>query len=189
MSNYTEFYTASDVSVFLENPDGGSPVQLDTLMTVGWQERLSSGAVFGLGEQRFGFVNAGNVHINGVLELNFTHHNYLRYVLQSLFDGTAKSTQQLLSDMNNLDFLEAAEAANELSRNEDVETRGGSGIQSLPEGFDIRVVLNNGSLYHKDNDKQFLIRGCKIDSAQVSVSTTISGHLSHSYTFIGREMK
>jgi hypothetical protein len=188
MSNYTEFYTSSDVSVFLENPHGGSPVQLDTLMTVGWQERLSSGAIFGLGEQRFGFVNAGNVHINGVLELNFTHHNYLKHVLKSLFDGTAKSVEQMLADFTAADLSTASNAAMELSRLGDSAPSKGSGIQALPEGFDIRVVFNNGSLYHMDNDKQFLIKGCKIDSAQVNVSTSISGHVSHSYTFIGREV-
>ena len=87
---------------------------------------------------------------------------------------------------NNMSTQDAAIFRDNIQKSRIAETQ--SGIQTFPEGWSLRVVFNNGNLYHDDIDKSFLIKGCKIVSSQMHVSTSKPGQVSQLYSFLAREV-
>lgn len=187
MSAYTNYYTSSDVSVFIENGVSGQSVNIDTVAGIGWMEGLNTGPVSGLGEERFGFLNSGNVILNGALQINLTHHNYLKCVLETVMTESIPSALSVGEAFNMLSLDQLQEDVKK-RRAQALVTGSKAGIQHYPQGFNVRVVFNNGNIYHDDNNKTFLLKKCKIVSSSVMTSVTDDSQVVHEYKFIGREV-
>jgi len=190
MSAYTNYYTASDTSVFIEHPNSPNVVMIDTLAGVGWVEALTSSPINGLGEQRYGFINSGNVLVNGAIHLNFTHQHYMQCILEEVSLSIIEqglTTEEIFSNMS-LEGLDQEVRKRKLREAKQIASESKKGIQSFPEDFNIRVVFNNGNIYHDDSNKTFLIKGCKIVSSGMSPSIADDGQLIQEYKFIGREV-
>lgn len=193
MSNYTKYYTSSNVAVYLESPAAAisskyPSVLLDTLNSIGWNESLTSAPTYQIGNQLFAFTNEGNVLVTGILELNFTHDDYLRHVISTVFDISVPTQEELINKFLFGTPSEAAGAANVNLSEASTQTLL-SGIQSYSEGFNIRVVFNNGSHYHSDEDKSFLIENVKIISASMNPSVSNSGQIIHAFQFIAQQVR
>jgi len=176
MSAYTNYYTSADTSVFIENGQTGSSVMIDTLAGIGWMEGLTSGPVSGLGESRFGFINSGNVLTNGMIQLNFTHQNYLQCILEYVMISQIEPGLSVEEAFNSLSL----EYLQEDIRNRKalaIAKESKQGIQSFPQGFNIRVVFNNGNLYHDDINRTFLLKQCKIVASGMSPTVADDGQL------------
>lgn len=116
---YEKYYSSSDCTVFIESPYGLSePVLLDKLKTVAYSESLSSQPVYGIGESRYGFLSQGNLIVNGILELNWTHPNYLFIALRYIATGGSSAligkdiSEASISEVLNLTNTQFQEASN-----------------------------------------------------------------------------
>lgn len=187
--SYQQYYTSSDVFVFLINPTSNKVIQLDQLSGIGWSEGLTSSPFYGLGQQVCGFINEGNLEVFGSLELNFTHDDYLRTALNYIMPN-APSTYKEDSDIQNslnMSMQETQAVFNDVKRARAAKLKV-SGILNLPEGFKIQVVFNNSNLYSNDTNKVFTIHGSKIVGQQMMVSTTTDGQIIHSFKFLAKEV-
>lgn len=205
MSNYTQFYTSADVSVFMEDSAGtGSQqdepqVMIDTALSVGWSETLSSFGVYGIGEQRFGFLSKGNLMVQGALEISFTHDEYIKTIIDSVKSGPMAdlaSEEDLVNLLEDSSFADMQTGQYRLKKrlfdklNTSLSaTAPGTGIQDLQSGWDLRVVFNNSNHHHLDENKQFLIKDCTIVGSTIQVATGSSGQISQIYSFVAREVK
>ena len=204
MSAYTNYYTTSDVSVFIEDSGSGNAVSLnpqvmlDTALSIAWTEQLDSSVIYGIGEQRYGFINSGNVLVSGLIELSFTHDEYLKTVLDSVVSEAKSLTQeQILNRFLKASVSEVAngkldvdiENFNNFNSINQHNTSRTTGIQNFPQGWNIRVIFNNGNFNHQDENKQFLIKGCKIIGSSLEASTAQAGHISQVYRFLAREIR
>lgn len=186
MSEYSRYYTSSDVTVYIEGPR--NIVMLDTLHTVGWKDNTTAGPIYGVGNSYFGFSNVGNVLVNGVLEINFTHDEYLKTILDYVNGNNPKyGNVDLRKDFNNMSTQQLLEYKAEKLR-ENKSNNVSTGILTYPQ-FNIRVVFNNGSLYHGDQNKEFYIRGCKIVSSTMHTGASSPGQVVQTFSFISNHTK
>lgn len=191
MSKYQQYYTSSDCTVFVEDGQGkAQPVLLDKLRTVAFSERLTSEPVYGIGNSRYGFVSQGNLIINGVLEFNFSHPNYLAQTLAFI----EKGGQETADFQEDLDFTalslqsdeQLTQAKQKLARK--IQRKYANSIHKYPQNFTLRIVLNNGFMYKEDKDKVFLLRGVKILGNELPISTSSDDPLVQAYAFVAREV-
>jgi hypothetical protein len=193
MSVYSNYYSAADVTAFIEGTSEGGIVMLDKLKSVGFSESISSGPIYGVGNPKFGFVNTGNLFINGFLDFNFIHPNYLKNAILiakpphklDLDNSNIKSkfTSASHTELNNaVNLIKNAQAAIANS------PPSATGIDTFPENFNIRIVFNNGNLYYGDTPKTYIIRGVKIVGSQLSSSVTMDGAISILYKFLARDL-
>ena len=196
MSSYSKFYTSSDVTVFIEQTENGGSIpqlHLDTTMTVGWQENLDSSQVYGIGDQFYGFISAGNLFVGGMIEINFTHENYMKYSIDAVMTDSVpdKTDEQMTKSFFSvpIDLIEEARAENNalIKKRRTANLKSG-GIQSYKQGWDLRIMMNNGNFTHNDAPKQFLLKGCKIVSSSLNTSTSSEGQISQVFQFIAREV-
>ena len=188
MSDYTQYYTAADVYVIIEHPQGiTEPVLIDTLSSFVYAEKLTSAQVFGLNNPLYGFINSGNVIVNGVLELNFTDELYLKCALEdvmiqsSQFEGI--TTEDVFSSKNTDMVSQYA-----LSVKKERKFSDAAGILSYPQNFNLRVVFNNGNIYHGDINKDIVLTGCKIVGTQQVAATSSPGQVAQQFNFIASEV-
>ncbi len=194
MPAYEKYYTSSDCTVFIEHAEGlTEPVLLDKLATVGFKEDLNSQPVYGIGNSKFGFLSQGNLIINGVLQFNFVHPNYLYTTLKYLQDG-GKVVEEGISAETLESF--AAKQSEELRANRAAlkealkknNLKFGLSILDYPSNFNIRIVFNNGFLYDSDTDKVVLLKGVKITGKQQSVASASDDPIDQTYMFLAREI-
>lgn len=189
MTIYQQFYSSSDVYAFIENRKTGAQVQIDTLSSIGWNEQLSSGPIYGLGLQLGSFRNHGNLFVSGVIEVPFTDEKYFQYILEECFKSDKIDTKTALDQFKNGNFQTAKFASFRLKEQEKRPSEL-TGIHLYPNGFNTRVILNNGNPFRDDTNKTFLIEDCKIVSRQFGVSVTQGGSaLTLSHSFIAKNVK
>lgn len=189
MTEYTQYYTSADSKAYFENQSTSSLIQIDTLSSIGWNEQMSSGPIYGLGNQTFSFINKGNTITSGVIEVAFTDEKYFHYVFESLAGGSGNATKPDINTFQNGSKSKAMAMSSQLKaqkgRPKDIH-----GIHLFPAGFDIRVVLNNQNIFREDDDKTFLIKDCKIVSRQFGVSVSQGGApVSMSLSFIAKTVQ
>ena len=184
MSEYSKYYSSADVTAYIQNPVTGIYVMVDTLSSIGWNDRIDSGPIYGIGNSISGFFNVGNVLVNGVLELNFTHPEYMFTMLDYISGSSEQFPEVNVDNFSNMTTEELYESKRNRTRQEIKRSK--VGVQVYPEGWDIKVVYNNGNLYHGDQNKEQLIRGCKIVNIQQGVSASQPGQVTQQFIFISR---
>ena len=66
MASYEQYYSSSDCSIFIENPQGKKlSVLLDKVRSVGFVENLDSRGMYGVGNSKLGFISQGNLIVYG----------------------------------------------------------------------------------------------------------------------------
>lgn len=189
MSEYVQYYTSANAQVYFENASTSSQIQIDTLSSIGWNEQMSSGPIYGLGNQTFSFINKGNTITSGVVEVAFTDEKYFHYIFDSLSGGVGNATKPD-HDINTFQTGSKATAMHMSMQQKKGRPKDVDGIHLFPEGFDIRVVLNNQNLFREDIDKTFLIKHCKIVSRQFGVSVSQGGApISMSLSFLAKTVQ
>ena len=106
MSLYTQFYTASDVTVSIVNRTTASKeINLDLLTGKGYRHNVTAMPVYGLGNQLPEFYSQGNSLVTGTLELSFKSGIYLTRALSAIGnypENIALRTSLLAKDPNKL---------------------------------------------------------------------------------------
>lgn len=188
MSSYSQFYTASDCSVYIQNPAGfNQPILLDKLAGIGYNESLSSTPYYGVGNSKFGFLSKGNLLIEGVLQLNYVHQRYLFTAIEHVLATSSNVIDPSTLTAKEMSGLTDIQIAN-IKKNKD-NPKFSRGIHEYSSNFDLKIVLNNGFLYHTDEDKIILIKGCKIVTSDMSTSVDNSdSQIMKIYKFLAREI-
>lgn len=103
---YTQFFTASDVTVSVSHRSVPSrEVNLDLLTGIGYRHNVTAMPVYGLGNQLPEFYSQGNSLVTGTLELSFKSGIYLTRaltVIGTYQDSLALRTQLEAKDPSKL---------------------------------------------------------------------------------------
>ena len=187
---YKQFYTASDTFVYLEHRETGSQIHIDTLSSIGWNESLSAGPIYSLGNQLSEFYNEGNIFVAGVISLVFTDEKYLQLIFKELTKEHLPNKEDSIFAFKYGTLMAASEARISFDKSvkEESEDRNMSsiGIHTFPR-FNIRGCFDNTSLFNKDITKMFYINDCKITGRQIMSATGADGRpVTEEYSFIGK---
>lgn len=188
MSAYTQYYTASDCTVFLEHPSNGRVIQLDKMSGIGFTESLSSTPYYGVGNSKFGFLSRGNLIVEGVLQLNFTNQRYLFNAIQYIFGSSSVEVNPDVMTSKSFAAL-SNDSIKSVKSKRLQETLASKGIHQYSSGFNVKIVFNNGFLYHTDQNKTIRIKGVKIVASDLMASTdNDDAQILKVYRFLAREI-
>lgn len=190
MSEFTNYYTSSDTLVFIESGRSGSgstPVLIDKLSHIRFQEGLTARPVYGIGNSIFGFTNIGNNIVTGEISIRFIHPDYILNAVRSALGQQAPSERRPMTatEFKTLPATEIEKRKAEEALSERLE---GSSILSIPFYFNLRVVFNNGNAFHEDVNKDILIQDVRLLGGGLSSSTAESGPVNRTYKFIARSL-
>lgn len=198
-NGYQQYYSSSDCSVFIENPNGSiQPVLLDRIGAIAWDESISSERVFGFGNSKYGFLTQGNLFVGGQIVFNFVHENYFAKTLNYIYTGAPADTinGSDLTSLTGTDFAQLTDAQisqikSSAAASSVTQQQYTTSILNYPQNFNIRIVLNNSLLYTSDSNKVIIIKGVKITGS--SMAPSIMGEngddpIMQYYTFLAREV-
>lgn len=189
MSKYTHFYSSSDVSIFLESSIPSKVnypiIQLDKASSIGWSERIITNRFYGIGNPEMGFSNSGNLAVDGFLEINFTHEEYLLKSLRAVQGEEAEEVSD--EDFFALSPEQVSEGLAKFSRIN--EKNSSSGILSFPSRWNLRIVFNNGNLYHDDKSKVIILEDCRIIERTNNSSSSHDGSIKEGYKLLAKRVR
>lgn len=190
MSAYTQYYTSSDVNLLLEVPSSPNPILLDKLRTIAFNESLSVAPIYGVNKNRFGMLSSGNLLVNGYFELNFIHPLYLKTALTELARGAnplaSRPPREIIFN-DDVSTVSKNVADKKLADIAELQANA-TGIDTFPEGFNLRIVFNNGNMIYQDASKSILIEYVKITGSQMTSSVSMDGNVSIAYQFLARQI-
>lgn len=182
---YDYYFTATDVKVFLEDPLTGKQVYLDLLNGVGYDYNLSSIPIYTVGSSLPTFFSKGNFLGQGMLVVPFKDEQYLKVMLQYIFEEAstvvAPRQSSSIKDMTDEQFR-ASRKTN--GKNTDVIS-----IGSITKLFDIKIVLDNSNSFYDSSPKIVLLKGCKILGESLDVSSSQDKIIQQGYKFYFKEIK
>ena len=190
---YTQFFTSADCTVFVESATGSQqPVMLDTLASISFSEHLTSIPIFGISNPKFGFISSGNSICEGTIQINFLDPNYLYKALNYVVNGPDSTSTIDDSELENLvnatdEELENARATLADSDLEE-QKKYARPLTDYPSGFNIKIILNNGTIYDSTDDKTYLIRNVKIVYVDQGAASSDDSIAITTYRFIAREI-
>jgi len=189
MSEFTTYYTSADTLLFIENKSGGEPILIDKLASIGFIDGIATSRVFGVGNPLFGFSNLGNNMVNGMFSVRFVHPDYILKAVQTAMGHSVEVAQRQNTTFHEFKNTPDTDIAKESTRRAQENAPRLSHVSSIPKDFTLRMVFNNGSMYHEDTNKSILIKDVRIIQSSLSSSVGDSGPLNVDYRFIARRVE
>lgn len=181
--SYTQYYSSSDVFIYLLG--GDKILHLDKANGIGVTESLDSFPTYGLGDSEFAFVNQGNVIVNGFIDVNLIHTDYLSKSVEYLFsdkkiDNPAQR-QLTLKQLRNM-------SAEELEKFALGTTTGNTRkLQNIKRGFTINVVFNNTTPLRPDiSPSNISLYQCVMLDNGIQVASENDGQIVNRYRFVAK---
>jgi len=179
-----QYYTSSDSFVFVEGPNdiiSSSPVLIDDLESIAYSESLMTQPTYGLGGPLFGFTSLGNLIVSGELNLRFIDSSYLYNAVKSSIlsgqsrDSTSPTTVNSIRKAKSLrNFIAQLDA---------------SDIFTIPSYFNIRIIMNNESLYNTDYSRNILIKDVRVIGTDFVTGVPLNGPINIKYKFLARSIQ
>lgn len=179
---YDYFYTSSDVKVFLTSSKG-STVNVDLITGVGYDFNVSSIPIYTLGSSIPSFFSKGNCLGQGMFVLPFKNEQYLKVMLQHVFEESStiipRRIATSVNDMSDEDFKALASAAGTKLGTEDNVIS----IGTISSSFDIVIFLDNSSPFYAASRGSIVLKDCKITGESLEVTSAQDQTIQQGYKF------
>lgn len=182
---YEYYFTGTDVKVFLYNPESGRSVYVDLLNGIGYDYNISSIPVYTLGSNLPTFFSKGNSLGQGMMTFPFKDEQYLKAMLQFIFDE--KSTISYPKESLTMESLTDKEYRNLVDKRNKANA-GIISIGSINRLFDIQIVLNNSTPFYDSSPKIIVLKGCKITGESFDISASQDKVIHQAYKFYFKEI-
>ncbi len=182
--SYTQYYSSSDVFIYLLG--GGKTLHLDKANGIGFAESLDSFPTYGLGDSEFAFINQGNVIVNGYIDVNLIHTDYINKTIEYLFSDTnidnkaaRKLTLKDLRDMSVAELEAFAMGGSSLGKSRK--------LQGIKRGFTINVIFNNTTPLRPDiSPSSIVFYECVMLDNGIQVASENDGQIVNRYRFAAK---
>lgn len=183
---YEYYFTATDVKVFLSDPTTGKQVYVDLANGIGYDYNVSSIPIYTVGSSVPTFFSKGNFLGQGMLVVPFKDEQYLKVMLQHIFEEESTVIQPResigIKDMTDAEFrAKRIKASKKHVAN--------INIGSITKPFDIKIVLDNSSSFYDASPKIILLESCKITGESLDVSSSQDKIVQQGYKFYFKEIK
>ena len=210
---YTNYYSSSDVQLYLSNVDSTEIIKVDTALSIGYSVRQTAAPVYSLGSREIQFYSHGNTIGNGSLTIAFTDEEYLKYCLDHVMGFADPIIHLKENDSTNPDstglyeedvqIIKGTHSSSRLIGNDKFRKDSTAGVNSpydiqgskalisigaIRPLFDIKMFLNNETLVRSSDAKLMTLKGCKIIGENFSSSSTTDAPLMLSYNFIFKDI-
>lgn len=182
---YEYYFTGTDVKVFLSDTVTGKSVYVDLLNGIGYDYNLSSIPVYTLGTGTPTFFSKGNSLGQGMMVVPFKDDQYLKAMLQYIFEEPYTiSFPKESASLKSLSDEEYRSLASKRSKN----NRGIVSIGTISRLFDIKIVLDNSTPFYDASPKIIVLKGCKMVGESLDVSSSQDKIIQQAYKFYFKEI-
>lgn len=185
---YTNFYTSSDVQLYMTNLDHSRRIKLDTAISVAYNLSQSAIPIYSLGNRKAQFFSTGNTLGHGVLTLAFTDEEALKYAISYLseYESTNSYTSRRIGKTSsNADFIKASENSSlNTSTNNRLISIGA--IQTL---VNIKLYINNETLVRGSDTKIITLNAVKFTGESFQTSSSADNTLNLNYNFYFKDIE
>lgn len=185
---YTNYYTSSDVQVYLVSADHTRQIRLDTATSIAYSLTQSSHPIYSLGYRKPQFFSQGNTLGHGALTLAFTDEEALKYAISYITSnetGSTYTSTRLGKKSSNAAFIAASNASSF-----DIESsKRLISIGSIQPLFNIKLFLNNESAIRGSDTKVICLTGVKFINESTEVSSHRDATLSLAYNFYFKDIE
>ena len=207
---YTNYYSSSDVQLYLTSLDHTKMVKVDTSLSIGYSLRQTSAPIYSLGSRKIQFYSHGNTLGNGNLTIAFTDEEYLKYCLSEVGYENYKVTYQTENDSTTNGASNYAQNISVGGSYRSTRLKGNAmfkkssasvgdygvtgnkrliSIGAIKPLFNIKLYINNESLIRGSDTKIITLQGCKLIGENFSVSSTADAPLMLSYNFMFKDIE
>jgi hypothetical protein len=194
---YEYYYSSSDVQVYFFSKDGTRFIKYDKAISIGYNIMQTSTPIYGLQSSKAAYFSRGNTICQGMLLSSFVDEEYLKIILKYIFKEEADLApkkdavkEQLTANLKKLDnntFTLLAEESKTWTNEEDGDRI--ISIGNIYEEFDIKLFLNNESVYRTSSTKIITLDSVKIVSDSLDISSGSDSHLAQGHKFIFKDVK
>lgn len=188
MNIYQNYYTASDVQLYMSSLDHTKVIKLDTAIGIGYSVDQSTKPVYTLGSRKPCFFSHGNTLGQGDLDLVFTDEEALKYAINYVTSTETNinyKSQRIDKNINNQRFIELASAAYSVPAQERHRLISIGAIQPL---VNIKLYLNNETLVNGSDSKVITLTSVKFNNEQFGVNTFKDGVATTRYSFLFKDV-
>lgn len=154
---------------------------------IGVNESLDSIPVYGLGNSEFGFISQGNVIMNGFIDINIIHIDYLKRSIEFVYGSNVDTKKEKQKEKITIaEFKQMS--ASDVTALAYAESKNTSGkINSMYRDFDISIILNNSNPSRQDNTSSRLdLKNLVIIGSSLNIISEQDGQLVNRYFFMGK---
>ena len=214
--SYDNYYTGSDVFVYLQTKDNSQQIYLDQLYGFAYQEMTTATPIYGLGDSEYGFISKGNTLLRFSIDVNMIHEKYMVQAINAATASkvgiplTAYSGQSTISaatlikteavlrresltidKINKLSVAQLSATYNTPS-NDNANLRSAIGkpiskLHEIPKDFSVKVIFNNSTPLEPDSrTSSFDIVDCVATARELEAYIDKDGQIIQRFTFYGK---
>ena len=188
---YDNYYTGSDVNVYLYYPLTDKRVHIDKAMGIGYNHSISTAPVYILGNGDPAFFTRGNSLVQGNLDLAHKSIKYLKtgisYLLSKADLNDEKADLYIKVRDNSAskeEFLRYGQLQNELIT--DMTT---ISISEIFHEFELIIEFNNTNSNKTGVTESVVLEGLKFNSSSTNVYSTEESVLVDRLTFMAKNLR
>jgi hypothetical protein len=191
-----QYYSASDASIFIMNPSSGKSIHLDKANGIQISSSRKTTPIYALGHPEYAFLASGNIIIEGFLEINFIHQEYLARALTNVLDGKDIEVTSIPGGMtdeewDNLEIKDAIDLSNRDNKKigNYKYQHGDPSIVYIVDPVDIVLSFGLGKYGGSSGGRDIVVSGCVFSSESIGASIKNEGNIREGYSFIGKKIK
>lgn len=206
---YNNYYSSADAQIYFFSVDSQKFIKVDTTIAIAYNLTQTSTPIYSLGCRTARYFSVGNTVCNGVLAIAFSDEEYIKYCINYLssdlqpniaisatntaaqalatappmddYSSTA-SSKAIIGQLSNTDFA-ALDRSAAVSAGQRIIS-----IGSIGELFDIKIFLNNESVFRASDSKVITLKAVKLVGDSMEINSSSDSFLSTGYKFIFKDI-
>lgn len=181
--SYVQYYSSSDVFIYMHNND--KVLHLDKANGIGYSEGLDSFPTYGIGDSEFAFINQGNVIVNGYIDVNLIHSDYINKAVNYIYSSEEFNNKVkrgiTLKDLREMSIRQMRTFATGESESNS------SKLQNITRGFSLKIVFNNSTPLRPDiGPSNVSFYECVFLDNGMQVASEQDGQIVNRYRFVAK---
>lgn len=188
---YDQYYTGSDVNIYLYYPLTDRRVHIDKALGLGYNHSMSSSPVYVLGSVDPAFFTRGNSLLQGNMDLAFKSVKYLKTGISYLLNksGLNSEKEELIAKVSNQKATKE-----EVKRLGSLQTQVITDMTSISISqifhlFEIIIEFNNTNSNTDGETSSVVLEGVKFTSESMNIYSTEESALVDRYTFLAKNIR
>lgn len=188
---YDQYYTGSDVNVYLYYPLTDRRVHIDKALGIGYSHSMSSAPVYVLGNVDPAFFTRGNSLIQGNLDLAFKSIKYLKTGINYLLNKTNLNSEKAELQLKVKNKTATKQDVHRLSKlqNETITDMTTISISQIFHLFEIIIEFNNTNSNSTGETSSIVLEGIKFISEGMNIYSTEESALVDRISFLGKNVR
>lgn len=188
---YDQYYTGSDVNVYLYYKLTDRRVHIDKALGIGYNHNVSSAPVYVLGDVDPAYFTRGNSLVQGNIDLAFKSIKYLKVGINHLLNKSSLENEktQLLAKVGKEKLTSSEVARLNALQSQTITDMSSISISEIFHLFDIIIEFNNSNSSVDGVTSSMVLEDVKFISESMNIYSTEESALVDRITFLAKNKR